>query len=191
MASAQRDTPKRKLDPLNLPKESVEPLVNLLNYKQGSAIMKERAVEVVGNLAEEEIQGPGPTALVQCDAIQFICNLIKEDRSPKTYVEPAPPPRARARNPGPLRYEQCARALKIFAKSKAHEEWFTKSDAAKWVTKIIMEEDATLPGREFAADCLFQLIKMSPKMNEQVAKALGCKPSETNEKVDELDEEDD
>lgn len=170
--AAQRETPKRKLDPLNLPKESVEPLVNLLNYKQGSAIMKERAVEVVGNLAEEEIQGPGPTALVQCDAIQFVCNLIKEDRSPKTY-------------------EQCARALKIFAKSKAHEEWFTKADGAKWIVKVIMEEDATLPGREFAADCLFQLIKMSPKMNEQVAKALGCKPSETNEKVDELDEEDD
>ena len=42
--AAQRETPKRKLDPLNLPKESVEPLVNLLNYKQGSAIMKERAV---------------------------------------------------------------------------------------------------------------------------------------------------
>ena len=170
--AAQRETPKRKLDPLNLPKESVEPLVNLLNYKQGSAIMKERAVEVVGNLAEEEIQGPGPTALVQCDAIQFVCNLIKEDRSPKTY-------------------EQCARALKIFAKSKAHEEWFTKADGAKWIVKVIMEEDATLPGREFAADCLFQLIKMSPTMNEQVAKALGCKPSETNEKVDELDEEDD
>ena len=76
--------PKRKLEPLNLPKERIEPLVNLLDLKNGSAIMKERAVEVVGNLAEEEIHGPEPTALVQCDAVATVCKLIKEDRSPKT-----------------------------------------------------------------------------------------------------------
>lgn len=92
MSSVEREAPKRKLDPLNLPKESVEPLVNLLDLKKGSAIMKERAVEVVGNLAEEEIHGPGPTALVQCDGIAMVCKLIKEDRSPKTCARRVPPP---------------------------------------------------------------------------------------------------
>lgn len=66
-----------------------------------------------------------------------------------------------------------------------------RADAAKWIVKVLTDEDATLAGREFSIDCLFQLIKMSTKVNQMVAKALGCKPSETNEKVDELDEEDD
>ena len=175
MAGVEREAPKRKLDPLNLPKESVEPLVNLLDLKKGSAIMKERAVEVVGNLAEEEIHGPNPTALVQSDAVAMVCKLIKEDRSPKTCVSAA---RERARCPRgrrrARRYEQCARVLKVLAKSKAHEEAFVRAEAPKWVVKVLAEEDATLAGREFAIDCLFQLIKMSTKVNEMVAKALGC-----------------
>ena len=56
---------------------------------------------------------------------------------------------------------------------------------------LALVSEATLASAAQFADEAFQLIKMSPKMNEQVAKALGCKPSETNEKVDELDEEDD
>ena len=78
---------ERKLPPLNLPKENVEAIVALLGSKKSSAIVKERTVEVVANLGEEEVQGASPTPLAQCDAIALVCRQVREDEIACVRIE--------------------------------------------------------------------------------------------------------